>query len=109
MGGNPVIVWVNQQLGFVHLGMGQVIIGLLDGLLNGPDDFPVRKWIRAVLKILKGSKGFRAGPASTASSAGLGFPLESKCAKRPLLVGLALLPLSLPLLWERLMLFLLSQ
>jgi hypothetical protein len=82
-GGNPVKVWVNQLLGFVSLGMGRVVIGLLDGLLNGPDDISVRKRLRAVLKVLKGSKGFGAGPASTVFSAGPGFPLKSKRVKRP--------------------------
>jgi hypothetical protein len=81
-GGNPVKVWVNQLLGFVSLGLGRVVIGLLDGLLNGPDDISVRKRLRAVLKVLKGSKGFGAGPASMVFSAGLGFPLKSKCVKR---------------------------
>jgi hypothetical protein len=40
----------------VQLGLGRVIAGLLEGLLVGLDDVPIRKRIRAVLKRLKASK-----------------------------------------------------
>jgi hypothetical protein len=52
-------------------------------LVNGPDEIPVKKQIRVVLKVLKGSKGFGAGPTSTTSYAGLGFPINSKRTKWP--------------------------
>jgi hypothetical protein len=54
-------------LGFVQLGLGRVIAGLLEGLLVGPDDVPIRKRIRAVLKRIKASK---AGPVLVPTSNG---------------------------------------
>jgi hypothetical protein len=90
MGGISVKRWVNRLLGFVHLGLGRVLVGLLEGLLKGIGDIPVNKWIRALLKTLNGSKGL--GPSFKAYSAGLanglhkigfGFPLKPNRATQP--------------------------
>jgi hypothetical protein len=54
--------WVNHLQGFVQLGLGRVVAGLLEGLLIGPKDISVRKRVRAVLKSLNGSKGFWFAP-----------------------------------------------
>jgi hypothetical protein len=65
--GSDVKGWAEHLLGFVQLGLGQVIAGLLEGLLVGPDDVPIRKRIRAVLKRIKASK---AGPVLVPTSNG---------------------------------------
>lgn len=98
MRGSSVKGWVNHLLGFFQLGLGQVFSGLLEGLLNGPEGIPVRKRVRAVLKILNGSKGIGVGPSLLPISTGrvkglpkmqlglkgfgLWFPLKSKRATR---------------------------
>ena len=91
--GSDVKGWVEPLLGFVLLGMGQVVIGLLEGLLVGPDELPIRKRIRAVLKRLKVSKvGPSLVPTSTGRASGfrrvklglkgngLGWPFKPKKA-----------------------------
>ena len=78
---------------FVQLGLGRVIIGLLEGLLVGPDELPIRKRIRAVLKRLKVSQvGPSLVPTSTGRASGfrwvklglkgnrLGWPFKPKKA-----------------------------
>jgi hypothetical protein len=49
--------WVERLLGFVQCELGRVVTGLLEGLLIGPDDLPIRKRIKAVLKSLKVGDG----------------------------------------------------
>ena len=53
--------------------MGQVVTGLLEGLLVGPDELPIRKQIRVVLlKRLKVSKvGPSLVPTSTRRASGI--------------------------------------
>jgi hypothetical protein len=92
IGGISVKGWVNQLLGFVHLGLGRVLVGLLEGILKGPGDIPVSKLIRALLKTLNGSKGFGVRPSFKTYFAGLanglrkigfGFPLKPNRVTRP--------------------------
>jgi hypothetical protein len=61
MRGSDVKHWVEPLLGLVQLGLGRVVIGLLEGLLVGPEELPIRKRIRAVLQSLKASKVGRLG------------------------------------------------
>jgi hypothetical protein len=93
MRGNYVKRWVDPLLGLVRFGVGQVVIGLLEGLLVGPDEMPMRKRIRAVLKNLKAatvgpplvpismgrSSGFRRLKVGL-KGYGLGWPFKSKKA-----------------------------
>jgi hypothetical protein len=65
--GSDVKGWAEHLLGFVQLGLGRVIAGLLEGLLVGLDDVPICKRIRAVLKRIKASK---AGPVLVPTSNG---------------------------------------
>jgi hypothetical protein len=67
MRGSDAEGWVEHLLGFVQLGLGRVAIGLLEGILSGPDELPIRKRIRAVLKRLKASKD---GPSLVPTSTG---------------------------------------
>ena len=90
MGGISVKGWVNQLLGFVHLGLGWVLVGLPEGLLKSPVDILVSKRIRALLKTLNGSEGLGVRPSFMTFSAGLadgkigfGFPLKPNKAMRP--------------------------
>jgi hypothetical protein len=62
--------WVGELLGFAQLGLGRVVVGLLEGILVGPKSLSVRNRVRAVLKRLKGSKGFEVGPFSLPISTG---------------------------------------
>ena len=62
--------WVSHLLGFVQLGLGQVIARLLEGLLNGPEGISIRKRVRAVLKSLDGPMGFGVGPSPLRMSTG---------------------------------------
>jgi hypothetical protein len=48
MGGNFAKGWVNHLLGLLHLRLGRVFIGLLEGLLKSPVNIPVSKQIRAI-------------------------------------------------------------
>jgi hypothetical protein len=60
--------WVNEVLGFFHLGLGRIVIGLLEGLLAGPKELSFRKRVRATIKGLKGFiKGYGAGPSGPTS------------------------------------------
>jgi hypothetical protein len=92
-GGNDVKRWVEPLLGLVQFGVGRVVIGLLEGLLVGPDEIPMRKRIRAVLKNLKAAKvGTPLVPISMGRSSGFrrlrgglkgygpGWPFKSKKA-----------------------------
>jgi hypothetical protein len=63
MRGCAVKDWVSHLLGFVQLGLGQVVAGLLEGLLNGPEGISIRKRVRVVLKSLDGPMGFGVGPS----------------------------------------------
>jgi hypothetical protein len=67
MRGSDVKGWVEHLLGFVHLGLGRVVNGLLEGLPIGPDELPILKRIRAVLIRLK---VFKDGPSLVATSTG---------------------------------------
>lgn len=58
MNGNSVKQWVKHLVGFFHSEMGRILTGLLEGFLAGIEGIPLRKKIRAVLKSLKGYKGF---------------------------------------------------
>jgi hypothetical protein len=93
MRGSDVKCWVEPLLGLVQLGLGRVVIGLLEGLLVGLDELPMRKRIRAVLKSLKASKvgpplvptsmgrasGFRRLKVGLKGN-GLGWPFKTKKA-----------------------------
>jgi hypothetical protein len=68
--GRVDIGWVGELLGFAQLGLGRVMVGLLEGILDGPESLLVRKRVRAILKRLKGSKGFGVGPVSLPTSSG---------------------------------------
>jgi hypothetical protein len=50
---------VEPLLGFVQIELGRVVAGLLEGLLNGPDDLPIRKRIKALLQSLKVGAGLQ--------------------------------------------------
>jgi hypothetical protein len=65
MRGSDVKGWVEHLLGFVQLGLGRVVNGLLEGLPIGPDELPILKRIRAVLIRLK---AFKDGPSLVATS-----------------------------------------
>jgi hypothetical protein len=62
--------WVDELLGFAQLGLGQVVVGLLEGILDGPESLSVRNRVRVVFKRLKGSMGFGVGPFSLPTSIG---------------------------------------
>jgi hypothetical protein len=92
MWGISVEGWVNELLGFVHLGLGRVLVGLLEGLLKGLVDIPISKRIRALLKTLNGSEGLGVRPSFMTFSAGLangfhkigfGFPLKPNRVTQP--------------------------
>ena len=65
--GSDVKGWVEPLLGFVQLGLARVVTGLLEGLLVGPEELPIRKQIRVVLQRLKGPK---VGPSLVPNSTG---------------------------------------
>ena len=48
--------WVDELLGFAQLGLGWVVVGLLEGILDGPESLSVRNRVKAVLKRLKDNK-----------------------------------------------------
>lgn len=54
MRGTSVKRTVKHQLGFFHLEMSRVLVGLFEGLLAGFEGIPFRKRVRAVLKNLDG-------------------------------------------------------
>jgi hypothetical protein len=92
MWGISVKGWVNELLGFVHLGLGRVLVGLLEGLLKGLVDIPISKQIRALLKTLNGFEGLGVRPSFMTFSAGLangfhkigfGFPLKPNRVTQP--------------------------
>jgi hypothetical protein len=66
--GRVDIGWVDELLGFAQLGLGRVVVGLLEGILDGPESLSVCNRVRAVLKRLKGSMGFEVGPFSLPTS-----------------------------------------
>jgi hypothetical protein len=111
--GSDVKRWVEPLLGLLQLGLGRVLIGLLENLLIGPDELPMRKRIRAVLKSLKASKvGPSLVPTSTGRARGfhkvklglkgngLGCPFKPKKATVPgpsMMASEVRLPSSTPL------------
>jgi hypothetical protein len=92
--GSAVKAWASQMLGFVHLGMGRVMAGLLEGILNGPEGISIRKRVKAVLNSLDGPMGCGVGPPPSctypgrvkgrrvtrlkAQRFGVGFPIKSR-------------------------------
>jgi hypothetical protein len=78
---------VDELLGFAQLGLGRVIAGLLEGILDGPENLSVRNKVRAALKRLKGPKGFRFGPISLPTSTGNTYGLHKG---KPILKGVGL-------------------
>jgi hypothetical protein len=68
--------WVDEWLEFAQLGLGQVVVGLLEGILDGPENLSVRSRVRAALQGLKGPKGFRFGPVSLPTSTGKAYRLR---------------------------------
>ena len=62
--------WVDELLGFVQLGLGRVVVGLLEGILDGLVGLSVRNRVIVTLKRLKGPKGFGVGPFFLPTSIG---------------------------------------
>jgi hypothetical protein len=68
--GSAVKDWASHLLGIVQLGLGRVVAGLLEGLLNGLEGISICKRIRAVLKSLDGPMGCGVGPPPLRTSSG---------------------------------------
>jgi hypothetical protein len=85
--GRADTAWVDELLGFAQLGLGRVVAGLLEGILDGPENLSVRNKVRAALKRLKGPKGFGFGPVSLPTSTGNTYGL---CKGKPNLKGVGL-------------------
>jgi hypothetical protein len=79
MRGCAVKDWVSHLLGFVQLGLGRVVAGLLEGLLNGHEGISIRKRDRVDLKSLDGHMGFGVGPSPLRMSSG---HVKSLCKAR---------------------------
>jgi hypothetical protein len=78
---------MDELLGFTQLGLGWVVAGLLEGILDGPENLSVCNRVRAALKRLKGPKGFGFGPVSLSTSTGNTYGL---CKGKPNLKGVGL-------------------
>jgi hypothetical protein len=88
--GSAVEDWVSQLLGFVQIGLGRVVAGLLEGLLNGPEGISIRKRVRAILETWNGSLGFAVGPPPLHPSSGRIKGLRLNPSRRGKGVGIGL-------------------